>query len=68
MIPQAANAIETLINLAQQGEIDPWDVQVIEVVDRFLNELESAKNNHSDKVFQQTNLPKSGQAFYGHLC
>ncbi len=63
MIPQAANAIETLINLAQQGEIDPWDVQVIEVVDRFLNELESTKDNHSDKVFQQTNLPKSGQAF-----
>ena len=61
MIPQAANAIETLINLAQQGEIDPWDVQVIEVVDRFLNEIENTQQ--SDKVFQQTTLPKSGQAF-----
>ena len=50
MIPQAANAIETLINLAQQGEIDPWDVQVIEVVDRFLNELESTKDNQSTKI------------------
>ena len=61
MIPQAANAIETLKNLAQQGEIDPWDVQVIEVVDRFLNEIENTQQ--SDKVFQQTTLPKSGQAF-----
>ena len=61
MIPQAANVIETLINMAQQGEIDPWDVQVIEVVDRFLNELKKTK--HSDKVFQETTLPKSGQAF-----
>lgn len=28
-----------LIDLAQRGEIDPWDVQVIDVVDRFLARL-----------------------------
>ncbi len=32
-------AIAMLINLAEQGEIDPWDVQVIDVIDRFLAKL-----------------------------
>ena len=35
----ASEAIALLIDLAQKGEIDPWDVQVIEVIDRFLDEL-----------------------------
>ena len=33
------DAIALLINLAERGEIDPWDVQVIDVVDRFLSRL-----------------------------
>jgi segregation and condensation protein A len=32
-------AIAMLIDLAERGEIDPWDVQVIDVVDRFLSRL-----------------------------
>lgn len=32
-------AIALLIELAESGEIDPWDVQVIDVVDRFLSRL-----------------------------
>jgi segregation and condensation protein A len=32
-------AIAMLIDLAERGEIDPWDVQVIDVVDRFLAKL-----------------------------
>ncbi|WP_019503007.1 segregation/condensation protein A [Pseudanabaena sp. PCC 6802] len=32
-------AIAMLIDLAERGEIDPWDVQVIDVVDRFLARL-----------------------------
>jgi segregation and condensation protein A len=32
-------AIAMLIDLAESGEIDPWDVQVIDVVDRFLSRL-----------------------------
>jgi segregation and condensation protein A len=57
----ATDVIETLIDLAQQGEIDPWDVQVIEVIDRFLNEL--GITQYSDNIYQQATLPKSGQAF-----
>lgn len=57
----ATEVIETLINLAQQGEIDPWDVQVIEVIDRFLSEL--GISEYSDNIYEQATLPKSGQAF-----
>ena len=35
----AAELLETikqLIYQAEQGKIDPWDVQVIEVIDRYL--------------------------------
>ena len=33
------DAIALLIDLTERGEIDPWDVQVIDVVDRFLSRL-----------------------------
>ena len=32
-------AIDLLLELAERGEIDPWDVQVIDVIDRFLTQL-----------------------------
>ncbi|MEL6130923.1 MAG: segregation/condensation protein A, partial [Cyanobacteria bacterium J06628_4] len=35
----AQRAIAFLIDLAEKGEIDPWDVQVIDVIDRFLKTL-----------------------------
>ena len=60
-ISQSTEVIETLINLARQGEIDPWDVQVIDVIDRFLNEL--GINDYGDNIYEQATLPKSGQAF-----
>ena len=54
-------AIATLIDLAEQGVIDPWDVPVIEVIDRFLAELGISQD--LDAALVQTNLPRSGQAF-----
>ncbi len=61
----ATEAIAALIELAQQGEIDPWDVQVIDVIDRFLVELGIPHNSphNLDFAYQQANLPKSGQVF-----
>lgn len=50
----AQDAIALLIDLAQRGEIDPWDIQVVEVFDRVLSEL---------TLTQQQNLSRSGQAF-----
>jgi segregation and condensation protein A len=49
-------AITLLIDLAQRREIDPWDVDVIKVIDRFFQDLEELS-------FNQTHLPQSGQAF-----
>ncbi|MFS8854957.1 segregation/condensation protein A [Synechococcus sp. H55.7] len=47
-------AIALLIDLAERGEIDPWDVQVIEVIDRFLSRIASTSSSHD--------LSESGQA------
>ena len=58
----ASELLETithLISQAEQGDIDPWDVQVIEVIDRYLELMApeaTAKGYESD-------LSQSGQAF-----
>lgn len=57
----ASEAIATLITLAEEGEIDPWDVSVIDVIDRFLQEIGILQSR--DLAYQQQHLPKSGQAF-----
>lgn len=61
MATQPQAAIATLIELAQQGDIDPWDVQVIDVIDQFLSELGLAGD--SDQVLKEADLPQSGQTF-----
>jgi segregation and condensation protein A len=56
---QLLETITLLIYQAQQGEIDPWDVQVIEVIDRYLELMAPetiGKGYESD-------LSQSGQAF-----
>lgn len=32
--------IEILVNLAKKGEIDPWNIDIVEVTDKFLKQLE----------------------------
>ncbi len=32
--------VELLVGLAKDGEIDPWDIDIVEVTDRFLDALE----------------------------
>jgi segregation and condensation protein A len=62
----AQSAIAFLIDLAEKGEIDPWDVNVIDVIDRFLKSLKERpmvhKNTHGRSPYEQ-NLSESGQAF-----
>lgn len=62
----AQSAIAFLIDLAEKGEIDPWDVNVIDVIDRFLKSLKDKplipKNVHGRSPYEQ-NLSESGQAF-----
>ena len=60
-VTPAQEAIAALLELAERGEIDPWDVQVIDIIDRFLHEL--GLPHDLDLAYQQTDLPRSGQAF-----
>ena len=55
----ASEAIATLIELAETGEINPWDVQVIEVIDRFLAEL--GIDNNDNLAIEDADLSHSGQ-------
>ncbi|MDZ8029455.1 MAG: segregation/condensation protein A [Nostoc sp. DedQUE01] len=59
---EASELLETitlLIHQAQQGEIDPWDVQVIEVIDHYLELMGSQAIGKG----YETDLSQSGQAF-----
>jgi len=60
-ITPAQEAIANLIDLAEKGEIDPWDVPVITIIDRFLAELGLIGENQTPQ--QEADLPRSGQAF-----
>ena len=59
---EASELLETitlLIYQAQQGEIDPWDVQVIEVIDRYLELMAPETIGRG----YESDLSQSGQAF-----
>lgn len=56
-----SEGIAILIDLAERGEIDPWDVKVIEVFDRCLSKLTNACDAGPSKDF--SDLSHSGQAF-----
>ena len=58
----AQNAIALLIDLAERGEIDPWDVKVIDVVDRFLSQLQPGQGNNLNRSQYESDLSESGQA------
>ena len=47
--------VEILVGLAERGEIDPWNINIIEVTDRFLSEL---------KRREQLNLQVSGRTLF----
>ncbi|NJL01837.1 MAG: segregation/condensation protein A [Spirulinaceae cyanobacterium RM2_2_10] len=57
----AREAIDTLLDLAQRGEIDPWDVQVIDAIDHYLNKIGMAGD--SFMLDDWSDLPQSGQTF-----
>ena len=57
----AQMGIAMLIDLAQRGEIDPWDVRVIDAIDLHLSKLPLLEN--ASLAHKQANLSQSGQAF-----
>ncbi|MEM9451244.1 MAG: segregation/condensation protein A [Cyanobacteria bacterium P01_E01_bin.6] len=58
----AQNAIALLIDLAERGEIDPWDVKVIDVIDRFLSQLQPGQSKYLTRTQYESELSESGQA------
>jgi segregation and condensation protein A len=57
----AQMGIALLIDLAQRGEIDPWDVKVIDAIDLHLSKLPLQAD--ATMAHKQANLSQSGQAF-----
>ena len=57
----AQMGIAMLIDLAQRGEIDPWDVKVIDAIDLHLSRLPLKAD--ASLAHKQANLSQSGQAF-----
>jgi len=58
----AVELLETithLISQAEQGEIDPWDVRVIEVIDHYLELMSPEATSRG----YESDLSQSGQAF-----
>lgn len=56
--------ISLLIEMAQRGEIDPWDVQVIDVIDRVLEQLSArAALSGEESAVNRADLSESGQVF-----
>jgi segregation and condensation protein A len=39
----AEEPVEILVHMAEKGEIDPWNIDIVEVTDRFLAELDRRK-------------------------
>ncbi len=56
---QLLETITQLIYQAERGEIDPWDVQVVEVIDRYIELMAPEKRRKG----YETDLSQSGQAF-----
>ncbi len=57
----AREAIDALLDLAQRGEIDPWDVQVIDAIDRYLSKIGLGDGDSDGEDW--ADLPQSGQTF-----
>ena len=53
--------IALLIDLAKRGEINPWDVQVIDVIDRYLSQVVPVGD--ASQLQREVALSQSGQAF-----
>ena len=53
--PEVEDPVEILVGMAERGEIDPWNINIIEVTDRFLTELDRRR---------QLNLRISGRTLF----
>lgn len=57
------DTIDSLVDLAEQGAIDPWDVRVIEILDRYFQGLQTSLLGTTGKTAYDIHLSQSAQAF-----
>ncbi|MEM1426272.1 MAG: segregation/condensation protein A [Cyanobacteria bacterium P01_H01_bin.130] len=65
-VPALRETITSLIDLAEQGQIDPWDVRVLEVLDRYFQQLQEMVDSGQagvGKTSYDVHLSQSAQAF-----
>ena len=51
--------VEILVGMAERGEVDPWNIDIVDVTDRFLNELDRRK---------ELDLRVSGRTLFYAAC
>ncbi|MFC6974184.1 segregation/condensation protein A [Halomicroarcula sp. GCM10025709] len=47
---ETVEPVEVIVQLADDGEIDPWDIDVVEVTDKFLDHIDDADLRTSGRV------------------
>lgn len=47
---ESGEPIELLVQLAEEGEIDPWDIDIVRVTDKFLSRLDDADLRSSGRA------------------
>lgn len=43
---ESSDGISILVNLAKQGKVDPWNIDIVDVTDKYLKKLVEMKNNN----------------------
>ena len=57
--------IKFLQDAAGRGELDPWDIDVISVIDSFLDQFNQKLNNSSlENISYERNLSETSEAFF----
>ena len=57
--------IKFLQDAAGKGDLDPWDIDVISVIDSFLEQYShNLSTSFNNKVSYQTNLSETSEAFF----
>ena len=57
--------IKFLQDAAGRGELDPWDIDVISVIDSFLEEYSyRVKQSSNNQISYQKNLAETSEAFF----
>ena len=68
MTDEEVEPVEVLVQLAEDGEIDPWDIDIVAVTDKFLNRLDEADLRGSGRAlfYASVLLRMKGDAMLEH--